>query len=325
MTRAASSIADKRACTGGTIFDVPLPPELAPFGGSVRAAATGSRDNPPVFVLGGISADCFVCPRPDGTAGWWPGLVGPDCAVDPVSHYVIGADFAADASGAAAPTTHDQARVIMAVLDALNLDRPCSIVGASYGGMVGLALAAIAPLRVDRLVVISAAAEPHPAATAMRELQRRVVALGLEHGCAKAALAIARGMAMMTYRTPAEFEARFRGGIDGSSPLTNSDPGGYLRARGEAFGAGMSSGRYLSLSASIDRHRIDPAAISAPTLLIGATSDQLVPPAQLRRLATTLGGPAELHLLDSLYGHDMFLKEATRIGEIVRLFLEEAQ
>ena len=32
-------------------------------------------------------------------------------------------------------------------------------------------------------------------------------------------------------------------------------------------------------------------------------------------------GASELHLLDSLYGHDMFLKEATRIGEIVAPFL----
>jgi hypothetical protein len=30
----------------------------------------------------------------------------------------------------------------------------------------------------------------------------------------------------------------------------------------------------------------------------------------------------ELHLLPSLYGHDMFLKEAAKVSEIVRPFLE---
>jgi homoserine O-acetyltransferase/O-succinyltransferase len=83
----------------------------------------------------------------------------------------------------------------------------------------------------------------------------------------------------------------------------------------------MSPGRFLSLSASIDRHRVPPEDVSVRCLIIGADSDQLVFPDQLRRLAEGLGGPAELHLLDSLFGHDMFLKEAERVGRIVAPFL----
>jgi hypothetical protein len=52
-----------------------------------------------------------------------------------------------------------------------------------------------------------------------------------------------------------------------------------------------------------------------------AKSDQLVLPEQLRHLADRLGGPAKLHLLDSLFGHDMFLKEADRIGALIQPFL----
>jgi homoserine O-acetyltransferase len=85
----------------------------------------------------------------------------------------------------------------------------------------------------------------------------------------------------------------------------------------------MSPGRFLSLSASIDRHRVQPDEVRVPCLVIGADSDQLVFPDQLRRLAERLGGPAELHLLDSLFGHDMFLKEAERIGRIVARFLAD--
>ncbi len=83
----------------------------------------------------------------------------------------------------------------------------------------------------------------------------------------------------------------------------------------------MSPGRYLSLSASIDRHRVDPAQIANPTLLIGATSDQLVLPEQMVALSESLAGPAGLHLVDSLFGHDMFLKEAERLGELIGSFL----
>jgi homoserine O-acetyltransferase len=176
--------------------------------------------------------------------------------------------------------------------------------------------------RADRIVVISAGARPHAAATAVRELQRRVVALGLANGDAAEALSIARGMAMLTYRTQEEFAQRFDGGLPGECPLGPSKPGEYLHARGKAFQSVMSPERFLSLSASIDRHQVDPAAIATPTLLIGAETDQLVPAGQMRDLARNLGGPAELHLLDCLYGHDMFLKEAGKIGALITPFLK---
>jgi len=302
-------------------IEVPLPAELNAFGASVRATAWGYAHAPAVIVLGGISGNRFVARGADGGPGWWPGLAGRGCAVDPEHHLVIGIDFAADPSGRIAPTTEDQARVLLATLDAFNIDRAEAVVGASYGGMVGLALAEIAPARVGRLVVISAGAEPHAAATAGRELQRRVVALGLESGQGKEALAIARGMAMMSYRTSDEFAARFDGGIEAPCPRTCSEPGAYLRARGEDFLAVMTPERFLSLSASIDRHRVDPSRISVPVLLIGAESDQLVPATQLRALAASLAGRAELHLLPCLYGHDMFLKEAETVGRLAAPFL----
>jgi homoserine O-acetyltransferase len=190
-----------------------------------------------------------------------------------------------------------------------------------YGGMVALAFAARFPDRVGRIVAISAGAEPHAAATAARELQRRVVALGIAGGQRDEALSIARGLAMLTYRTAEEFAERFTGGLPDSDPLGCSQPGQYLRARGEAFCAVMTPERFLSLSASIDRHQVDPASVHVPVLVVGAESDLLVPAAQLRALAGSLGGESELHLLPSLFGHDMFLKEARAIGTLVERFL----
>ena len=312
---------DERCPAELELFEIPVPADLAHFGTSVRASALGDRTNAPVVILGGISANRFPAIRTDGAPGWWSGLAGEGQAIDPRHHYIIGFDFAADDTGTSAPSTADQARVLAAALDTIGISRPTAIVGASYGGMVGLALAAAEPQRIDKLVAICAGAEPHPASTAARELQRRVVSLGLLSGNGEEALAIARGMAMLTYRTPAEFQVRFDGGIAEDAPLCGSAPGAYLKARGQAFRSVMSPGRFLSLSASIDRHRVLPEDVSVPCLIIGADSDQLVFPDQLRRLAEGLGGPAELHLLDSLFGHDMFLKEAERVGRIVTRFL----
>lgn len=297
-----------------SVFEVKLPAQLARFGASVRASLTGPEGAPVIVLLGGISADCDPC-------RWWPGVAGPGCAGDPGRYRLLGLDFIADRRGESAPSPCDQAIALCAVLDRIGVDKVHAVIGASYGGMIALALGQHFPDRVDRLVVISADARPHPAATAIRELQRRIVALGLASGDAEEALSIARGLAMLSYRTREEFAERFEGGIAGEGVLGRSDPGAYLRNRGEAFVARMSPQRFLSLSASIDRHQVDPARIRVPALLIGADSDQLVPPVQMERLAAALAGPVRLHLLPSLYGHDMFLKDADKVSALVEAFL----
>ena len=300
--------------------EVPIPPHLAHLGRSTLARIAGNREGPLIVALGGISADRFVAAGRYRSMGWWPGLVGSGLAVDPERHRVLGLDFAADESGRCAPTTYEQADILAAAIEVAG-GGPAAIVGASYGGMIALALAEARPELVDRLVIISAPAVPHPAATAIREIQRRIVALGLETGRATEAQSIARGLAMTTYRTHEEFAERFAGGIPAADPLSISAPGAYLRARGDAYGEVMSPQRFLSLSGSIDRHRVDPSAIAARTLVLGASSDRLVPPEQSRELAAALPD-AELHILDCLWGHDMFLKDAARLGALIGPFLE---
>lgn len=304
-----------------TDFEVPLPADLRRLGRSVRATATGNPEGPVVVALGGISGNRFVCPRADGGDGWWGGLTGQGCALDPATYRVVGLDFAADLSGKTAPTTADQARVLCAALDAIDCTEALAIVGASYGGMVALRFAELFPDRVRKLVIISAGAEPHPAATAARELQRRVVGLGIESGRGEEALSIARGLAMLTYRTADEFADRFKGGVVEENTLGVSEPGAYLRARGEAFASVMSPERFLSLSASIDRHQVDPARVQSECLLIGAETDLLVPPGQMRALQDLLPGEPQLHLRECRFGHDMFLKEAPELGRLIAPFL----
>lgn len=315
-----ADLARIRREAGWRDVEAPLPDALRRFGQAATARIGGREDGPMVVLLGGISANRFVAENGAGGPGWWGGLAGGGKTIDPARHCILGFDFVACSEGRAVPSSEEQAEALAAVLAPLG--RPATIIGASYGGMVGLALAARRPELVDRLVVISAAHEPHAASTAVRELQRRIVALGCDAGRGEAALGIARGLAMLTYRTAEEFAARFAGGIEADDPLATSDPGAYLRARGAAYPAVMSPERFLSLSAAIDRHRIDPADVRVPTLVVGTSSDTLVPPAQLEALAAALPD-ARLHILDSPYGHDMFLKEAGRIGALIAQFLEQ--
>lgn len=291
---------------------VPLPAALSQFGDETTARLYGEGTAPPIVLLGGISSDRFVF---DGAA-WWSDLT---LAADGRSF--LGIDFAFDRRGALAPTTHEQALVVTAALDAVGCDSAQLIVGASYGGMVALALAEQAPERVAALAIISAGARPHPYATAWREMQRRVIALGLDNDLAAEAQEIARGMAMLSYRTPDEFARRFIGGCTGPDTRQCSQPGAYLEARGRASVAAMTPERYLSLSASIDRHDVNPEAIGHPALLISASNDFLIPPADMAALAEAMPG-ARLNILDSPWGHDMFLKDAPHVASLIHEFLE---
>ena len=278
----------------------------------------GPRGAPVVAVLGGISASRHVASNPgDRRPGWWEDVVGEGKAIDTTQLRVISIDYLCHAVGETPVTTDDQARALAAALDAAGIDRVQSIVGASYGGMVALAFGAAFPNRVDRLIVISAAHESDPMATALRHLQRRVVELGTAVGRERDGLSIARGIAMTSYLTPRYFEERL--GEDGRCDARSVEDriGRYLKSRGEQFADSWTSDRYNSLSLSLDLHCVQPEKITVPTTVVAISSDRLVPVAQSRELARRLAGPSQLIELDSSLGHDAFLGDWPRVATFI--------
>lgn len=302
-------------------FEIPVPGGFRADSGEpladthIRLRRYGRADGPPVLVMGGISAGRTVC----GDDGWWREIAGPGAALDTQSNAIYGFDFAPVRDQRIALTPHAQARLIAHALDALGVAALHAVIGASYGGLVGLALAAHAPARVGRLCIISAAHRPAPLAQAWRGVQRRIVEAALEQGRASEGLALARQLAMITYRTEAEFDQRFTRALDETG---RSDLDRYLIARGGAYGEAMAPQRWLSLSESLDRAEIAPNAVTAPTTLIACREDQLVPVALMEELAQALPRLSALHVFSSLYGHDAFLKETARISHHITTFLE---
>lgn len=278
----------------------------------------GPADAPVIVALGGISATRH-------TSAWWSDIVGDGKAIDTQRYRVLGIDFIdggrrSDGRPRRTVTTHDQADAIVGILDTLGIDRVHAFVGASYGGMVGLAFAERYPERIARLVAISAPHEPHPMSTALRALQRRIVKLGLETGRTRSALAIARGLAMTTYRSAQEFSERFD-----TAPETLQENDAefavesYLEHHGARFADTWSAERFLALSLSGDLHRVDPSRITTPTVIVAAEGDAIVPGEQLERLAASIAAPTRLIHLASKHGHDAFLTEPESLGRILEI------
>lgn len=275
----------------------------------------GRTDGPQVLVLGGISAGKDVC----GAEGWWRETLIDHDAIDLERYGVIGLDFAPISNRRLRLSPRDQARLIIIALDRLRIPTLHAFVGASYGALVGLALAALAPERVERLVVISAGHRQSAQALAWRGVQRRIVEFGLTNGGAAQGLALARQLAMITYRTSEEFEARFGAGVDAEG---RGAVDRYLESRGENYALSCAPKRWLTLSESIDRGSVDPASVRALTTVVACTDDQLVPAPLLQELAERLPRLSAHHTLPSLFGHDAFLKEPARIAPIIRASLE---
>ncbi|MBR9825211.1 MAG: homoserine O-succinyltransferase [Alphaproteobacteria bacterium] len=275
---------------------------------------TGLADAPVYVVLGGISANRAVADFA-GEPGWWACQVGEGASLDTNKVRILSLDFVADSAGAA-PSTNDQARAILALADNAGVNR-FSVIGSSYGGMVALALAAEAPERVEKTLVISAADRPSAMAQAWRSIQRETVKLALESGDGARGLDLARRLAMTTYRTTQEFEDRF---FDPSPDCRDADGvSSYLCARGKAFTRTMTPERFLALSASMDAHCVDVSQIKSPVTYVAVEEDVLVPPSQIKNAAARTPN-ADLVEISSYYGHDAFLKEEAQIRTILATF-----
>lgn len=288
---------------------------------SVRYEIIGPRSAPVIAVLGGISASRHVASSAsDPTAGWWEDVVGTGRAIDTQRFRVLSIDYLTG-KGSDGVTTTDQADALAEALDHAGVRNLHAVVGASYGGMVALAFGVKFASRARRLIVISAAHESDPIATALRHLQRRVVALASAAGRERDGLAIARGIAMTSYLTGRYFEDRIADGDRRDSRLVEDRIGRYLKSRGEQFADKWTPERYNALSLSLDLHQIRPEDVTTPTTVIAVNGDRLVPISQSRELARRLGGPSQLIELDSSLGHDAFLGDWPRIAPFINELL----
>jgi homoserine O-acetyltransferase len=316
------------------VLDLPSPWTLH-YGDRLEGARVGFRMiGPPaapiVAALGGISGHRYVA-APKGE-GWWHAIAGPDLAIDTTRYRVLGLDYlggrgastrAPDGGKFPPISAYDQAEALREVLHHLGIRALHAIVGSSYGGMVALSFADRHPDVVGRIVVMGAAERPQPLSTAWRSVQRQIVRDALARGDGAEGLKLARAMAMTTYRSAAELALRFGGEPTRDAERFRFPVEEYLFARGENYVQHYRPESFLSLSESIDLHRIDATRIQTPATLIAVREDQLVPLADMQALAQHLKGPVQLVEINSIYGHDAFLTEGAALKPIIGKALTE--
>ena len=280
----------------------------------------GAADAPVVLVAGGISAGRHLGANGvDPSRGWWEAQIGVGHALDPSACRLLAIDWLGSDGGLDAPIDPaDQATAIAALLDALGIDTLAAFIGCSYGAMVGLQFGSRYGVRLQRLVAISGTDRAHPYASAWRALQRRAVALGALQCDESAGLALARELAMLSYRTPEEFAQRFDAPAQVAQGRVRCAAEDYLDVCGQRFVERFPATAFLGLSESIDLQQVDAATIRVPTTVVAVAEDRLVPVEDAYRLVERLRAPARLRVLRSIHGHDAFLKEHDAIAIVLR-------
>lgn len=281
---------------------------------------------------------------------WWPGVVGPGAPLDPERYAILcpnllgscygttwravrdggvrrnsrpGAGVDSDADDTAARptiTTRDMARLIGLLVEELGAGSVALATGGSLGGMVALEWAATFPTR-SRAVLSFAAPAAHTAqAIAWNHVQRRALELGEVAG-AEAGLALARMVAMISYRTAAEFEARFarERRDDGRFQMQS-----YLDHHGQKLVWRFDTASYRTLMDAMDAHDVARGRGDVASALrafrghlvgVGIPGDLLYGEEDVRGWTEAAG--ATYRTIRSPHGHDAFLLETNQVAAIV--------
>jgi homoserine dehydrogenase len=290
---------------------------------------------PVVVVVGGITASPFPFGDAASSAeAWWPALHAPDL-IDPAQATVLcpcwpgnGSTWRGFDDGVVPPLSAlGLADLIAAWLDGIGCAQPVSYVGASLGGLVGIAFAVRHAERCARLITISAGLRPDGWGTATRHVQRELVRDGQRTGDVATGMMRARQLGMLTYRGRDELDTRFGVLVPGLDRPPIAD---YLDHHGERFAARFPVRTFLLLSEAIDRShfgtdqaslRAQLARVTADVFVVGVPGDLVFPfPLQheLYRELQAVGASCSLWKLDSEYGHDAFLADQDRLAALLR-------
>jgi homoserine O-acetyltransferase/O-succinyltransferase len=300
----------------------------------------------------------LICHALTGSADadvWWKGMIGPGKALDPDRDFVVCSNVLAGCYGTSGPiqphpedgepwgsrfpevTVRDMVRLQAMLLDHLGVGELQLVLGPSLGGMQVLEWAASFPERVRAIAPIGVSGRHSAWCIAIGESQRRAIYLDPDWRDGRYALdrpprhglAVARMMAMVSYRSWENFESRFARKLqdwDGQFAVSS-----YLNYQGEKLYRRFDANTYVRLTQAMDSHDLARGrgeyahvvgAMQTPALIVSVDSDILYPPHEQADLARLLQN-ARYEMLHTPAGHDGFLIETEALSEMISAFRSE--
>lgn len=287
---------------------------------------------------------------------WFSGIFGPAKPLDPERHFIICANVLGSCYGSSGPisinpntgkpyradfptvTIRDMVRLQQQLLDELRISGIEMTIGGSMGGMQALEFC-IMDDRPQSAVLIGMGRHHQPWTIGISHTQRQAIyndpnwdgGFYSEEHQPKSGLALARMIAINSYRHPADFEQKFARRLQGEGQQFEVES--YLSYQGDKLSNRFDAVSYVRLTQAMDSHDIGRGRssyqevlqrLSIPILVIGIDNDLLYPPEECRELAELLPGGRyeEIH---SPYGHDAFLIEFDQLNLIIKSLTEDIE
>jgi len=309
-----------------------------------------------VLIMTGLSPDAHAASSVDNPEdGWWEPMIGPGKPIDTERNFVVCVNSLGSCKGSTGPASinpktgqqyrlgfpdlaiQDIAKAGKLVLDALGIEQLRVLIGASMGGMSGLALMRQAPTIARHFLAISTAINAEPFAIAVRSLQREMIVRDprwkdgayTDADWPENGMRLARKLGMISYRSGEEWRERF--GRRSQNRYTERLFGmryaieSYLENAARKFIRNFDPCSYLYLSRAMDmydftegypdlRSAFEPLQLESAKI-IGVETDILWPPRQQKEICrglTVNDVNCDPQTLPSLQGHDSFLVDYKR-------------
>jgi len=274
---------------------------------------------------------------------WWGGLAGPGKLLDTNAVAIVCVNALGSCYGSTGPASlapdgakygerfplvgvFDMVRAQREALAQLGFSRFALAIGGSLGGMQAVAWALEESAHVDRVIAIGAYDHFAAMGIALNAVAREAIRIARTPA---EGIALARKIAMLTYKSEALFGARYgrnpdRGGGDPArSAAARYDVEGYLDHQGRIFADRMDPHAYLTLTRAMDLFDTRERALAVPHpqfTFAGISSDWLFMPQYVRAAAERFAreGADSVYLeLISDHGHDAFLAEPERLQALL--------
>ena len=275
----------------------------------------GCLGAPRVLVLGGISGGRLAY-LADGS-GWWQGLF---THLDLAAYEVWTLDYLGGMGESECDvppaTVEAQAEAIALALQKLGATAWHAVIGGSYGGCVGMVLASHEALQVGRLAVLGAAHRATAQAVMLRSLQRDFIALAEQLQQPQRGIALARALAMVTYRGTTGLDVRFP---DVTAAVH------YMHERAARLvqqNPQQARQLFTVFGPALDSFRIAPQNLQQPVYIIGFRDDLLVPRHLLTELSRQLPHCWSYEEIDTAHGHDGFILNTAAFAPNLQQFME---
>lgn len=284
---------------------------------------------------------------------WWQGLVGPNSLYDPAKYFIVCANILGSCYGTSGPletnpetgkpyyltfpsvTIRDMVKAHQLLREHLAISSIHTCIGGSMGGQQALEWAIMEPSLIENLILLATNAFHSPWGIAFNESQRLAIKAdstwkeeSAEAG--KNGLKAARAIALLSYRHYNTYKA-----TQAEKDLNKVDDFcavSYQNYQGDKLVKRFNCHSYLYLSHAMDSHNVGRnrgsvesalAAVQAKTLCIGICTDILFPVSEQSFLAQHISN-ASYEEIESLYGHDGFLIETSKIEKLIAGFYKLA-